>query len=338
MKANMMIGVKGEYNLIRRKAITDDFGNRVPGPVVAETGFVRNVMTTRFFDDALSVVNLGIKACVVGEGTTTPTEADTTLADYQAQTATLQAFTVDLNATVSPRYARKNYTFRFGEGVAAGNISEVGLVPSSYGGTVNASAPLISRALVKDGGGLPITMTVLSDEFLDVVFRMTWYVPEDVTGSVNISVRGVSTPFNYTIRAVGLVAGLSRPCWTTQQIGCYSAALVGTSYDFDPQASTISTLQAYTYDPTAAGAAGNRVTSVTPQPYVPGAKNRTFKFVFGLTQANIAVQSFFFKNYNNFGYSSAIGGYQILLNTPLPTKLNTEQLAFYVNMALANVP
>lgn len=338
MKANMMIGVKGEYNLIRRKAITDDFGNRVAGPIIEETGFGRNILTTRFFDDALTVVKLGIKACVVGEGNTPPVEADTTLVSYKAQTATLQAFSTTFNATVSPRYVSKIYTFRFGEGVAAGNITEVGTVPSSFGGTVNASAPLMSRALVKDSGGTPITMTVLADEFLDVVFKMTWYVPEDVTGSVSIAVRGVATPFDWTLRAIGMSASLTRPAWNTEQIGCCPGAFVG-AYDFDPGANTTSTLQAYTADPaTYIATDGNRVTSVSAPAYVPGSKNRTFKFTFGLTQANVAVQSFFFKNYSNFGYNPSIGGYQILLSAPLPTKLNTEQLAFYVNMALANVP
>jgi len=338
MKANMKIGVKGEYKLIRRKAITDDFGNRVPGPVVAESEFGRNVMTTRFFDDALTVSALGINACVVGENNTPPAETDTTLVDFQAATTTLQAFTVNFSTTASPRYVQKVYTFRFGEGVAAGNIAEVGTIPSSYGGALNASAPVMSRALVKDEFGDPLVMTVLSDEFLDVIFRMTWYVPEDVTGSVNITVRGVSTPFNYTVRALGMVAGLSRPAWTTQQIGCVSSTLVSNS-DFSPGASTLSTLQAYTYDPaTGIGSNSNDVDSMTPQTYVPGSKNRTVKFTFGLTSALIAVQSFFFKNYSNFGYSNSIGAYQILLDAPLPTKLNTEQLSFFVNIALANAP
>ena len=338
MKANMMIGVKGEYKLIRRKAITDDFGNRVPGPIVAESEFGRNVMTTRFFDDALTVAPLGIRACVVGENNTPPSETDTTLVDFQAQTTTLQAFSVEFNTTVSPRYARKIYTYRFGEGVAAGNIAEVGLVPSSYSMAVNASAPIISRALVKDAGGLPIVMTVLSDEYLDVIFRMTWYVPEDVTGSVNIAVRGVSTPFNYTIRGIGL-AEITQRAWHTGQIGCCSNGLVGSGNDFDPGASAHNTLQAYTADPSGyIAVSSNRVSSVTPQPFAPGSKNRTFKFTFGPTQANIAVQSFFFKNYHESGYSTAIGAYQILLDAPLPTKLNTEQLAFYVNIALANAP
>lgn len=339
MKADLMIGVKGEYNLIRRKAITDDFGNRVPGPVVEETGFVKNILTTRFFDDALTVTNLGIRACVVGEGTTTPAESNTTLVSYKANTTTLQAFATAFNATVSPRYVAKSYTFRFGEGVAAGNITEVGTVPSSFTGTLNASSPVMSRALVKDSGGTPITMAVLSDEFLDVVFKMTWYVPEDVTGSVSIAVRGVATPFNYTLRALGMIADLLRPAWDTQQIGCCPGEFVAFGSDFDPGANTTSTLQAYTADPATLIATGsNRVTSVSAPAYVPGSKNRTFKFVFGLTQANVAVQSFFFKNYSNYGYSPSIGAYQILLSAPLPTKLATEQLAFYVNMALANVP
>ena len=332
MKANMVIGVKGEYDLIRRKAITDDFGNRVPGPVMEESGFVRNILTTRFFDDALTVNGLTIRACVVGSGTGTPDESDTTLDSYVANTITRQSFSAVFNATVSPRYVARIDTFRFGEGVAAGNITEVGMVPSSFGGALNGSAPLMSRALVKNGSGVPITMTILSDEFLDVIFKQTWYVPEDVTGSVTIAVRGTPTAFDYTIRAMCMANGLAATSWDDARIDVCPITS-DFSDPYIPAAAATSTLQPYTFDPSTIPGYDNRITGVTGATYVPGSKNRTFKFVFGPTAANIAAQSFFHKN-----RTGCLGAYQILLSEPLPTKLNTEQLAFYVNMALANVP
>jgi len=339
MKVNLNIGVKCEYAFVTRKAITDSNGNRIPGPVTNETDFTRNTLTTRFFDDALSEVGLGIKAVVVGEGTATPAESDTTLATYKANTTTLQSFAVNYNTTTSPRYVEKVYTYRFGEGVAAGNLTEVGFVNTAFVGTLNASSPVSSRALIKNAGGVPITLSVASDEYLDVVLKMTWYVPEDVTGSTSFSIRGVATTVGYTIRALGMSDSLVRPAWNTLQIGVCPGAFVDSGYDFDPGASTTASLQAYTADPMDYIAVGtNRLSSMTAPDLVPGSKNRTFKFLFGLDRCNIAVQSFFFKNYNNFGYSGGIGAYQILLDSPLPTKLNTESLAFYVNMSLSNAP
>jgi hypothetical protein len=66
----------------------------------------------------------------------------------------------------------------FRSGVAAGNISEVGL------GWDNSN--LWNRALIKDANGDPTTITVLSDEYLDVVSEVRDYPAQSITGSFNL--------------------------------------------------------------------------------------------------------------------------------------------------------
>ena len=55
----------------------------------------------------------------------------------------------------------------------------------------------VLRALILDGGGSPTTLTILSDETLDVTYTIRVYPPTtDVTGSITLD--GVS--YGYTIR------------------------------------------------------------------------------------------------------------------------------------------
>ena len=78
----------------------------------------------------------------------------------------------------SPYYRWAKVTWRFGQGVAAGNISEVGL------GWGNSN--LWNRALIKDANGNPTTITVLSDEYLDVVSEIRDYPTLSSSGSFNL--------------------------------------------------------------------------------------------------------------------------------------------------------
>ena len=61
-------------------------------------------------------------------------------------------------------------TFRFGQGVAAGNLTEVGIRSDA-----GPNSALFSRALIVDSGGNPTTLTILSDEYLDVTYELRFY-------------------------------------------------------------------------------------------------------------------------------------------------------------------
>lgn len=117
----------------------------------------------------------------VGSGTTPPVVTDTAL---EAQIASTSAWTnkISGNATSAPYYGWSRVTFRFAAGVAAGNISEVGVGWDLTGPT------LFSRSLIKNSSGTPITITVLPDEVLDVTYEIRLYAPvADVPYSVTIA-------------------------------------------------------------------------------------------------------------------------------------------------------
>lgn len=141
--------------------------------------------------------------CQVGSGNTPPTNSDTSMEVFVAATQTMQAVSTSAQTT-PPYYASAFKTYRFSTGTAAGNLSEVGIA------WTNSSGSLFSRALIVDGSGTPITITVLSDEVLDVTYELRVYPPAlsdgtpiDVTGTINIS--GID--YDYTLRAAKVTTG-----------------------------------------------------------------------------------------------------------------------------------
>ena len=126
-----------------------------------------------------------VARCMVGSGSNTPTVSDTTLQTQVAVTTTMQANTTSAT-TSAPFYGTLLRTFRFAAGAAAGNLSEVGV-----GWLVGAVNYCFSRSLILDSGGFPTTITILSNEFLDVTYELRCYVPTtDVTTSITLA--GVS--------------------------------------------------------------------------------------------------------------------------------------------------
>jgi hypothetical protein len=107
--------------------------------------------------------------CHVGSGSSTPAVSDTSLQSVVATQGRTGAS--DGVQNTEPYYGWGRYTFRFNAGVAAGNLSEVGI------GWSASSGSLFSRALIKDVNGDPTTITVLSNEFLDVTYELRIYPP-----------------------------------------------------------------------------------------------------------------------------------------------------------------
>ena len=334
MKAGLTIGVKAEYKLIRRKAVTDDHGNRVPGPVTEETPWTKNILTLTYFNQALTNTSLNVRGMAVGAGTTAAAEGQSALVSFLAATTNRMDYVNTFNSTLSPRYVEKMFRYRFGEGVAAGNIAEVGMFTSASSGT-NSSTAISSRARVVDGLGAPTVVTVLSDEFLDVIWRCRWYVPEDVTGSCNISIDGVPTPFDWTIRAIALANG-GTSWWTIETIGfCPTSLFIGGGYS--PALTPQATLLAYDYTASTDEGADKVASSASADAYVANSKNRTFRFVWGLDKGNTTFRSIIVRNRWNTSHGYSLGAFQILLNNPI-TKVGTKSFTAIINMAMDNVP
>lgn len=130
-------------------------------------------------------------SCQVGSGNATPTAADTSLQTWVAGVSSIQSSNTSVQVSVSPYYVSRVNVYRFGTGVAAGNLSEVGV------GWGSSGSVLYSRALIVDGSGTPTTITVLSDEVLDVTYEWRTYPPlVDVTGTVD--------GYDYTLRAANI--------------------------------------------------------------------------------------------------------------------------------------
>ena len=167
MQLNIHSQVGARFKLIVRKASDDSISR--------ETEWFHNLV----LDTGLNRMSVGtwIDRCCVGSGSSTPTATQVQLDNFIASTTTKNSSSNSRQTSSSTYYAALKITWRFGQGVAAGNISEVGL---GWG-----NATLWNRALIKDANGNPTTITVLSDEYLDVVSEIRIYLASG-SGSFNL--------------------------------------------------------------------------------------------------------------------------------------------------------
>lgn len=167
-------GLAGRYKL---RAIAPHHGT-----VRRESPWFSNLI----LDNGLDIIGgVGVvsgathKIVAVGTGTATPAVGQTALSSLLASTSSIQSATQQTNS-VSPYEMTKTWVFRFGQGDAEGNLTEVGI-------GVSTSA-LFSRELIRDASGDPTSFPVASDEFLDVTYQLQVFPPlTDVEDSVSIS-------------------------------------------------------------------------------------------------------------------------------------------------------
>jgi len=198
--------------------------------------------------------------CQVGSGSSAPSNSDTQLSSRIAGTSTTTSVVSAIQPS-EPYYASRTITYSFSAGVAAGNISEVGVGAASAGS-------LFSRALVLDGSGNPTSITVLSDEVLYVTYQLRYYVPTvDSSGTVNIS--GV----NYSW------VGRARLATSSDQW------LIGMETQSADSQSSNGTISVITGDITGTTSAP---TSNNASPYVNGSHSLNYTLLWGLTKGNLS--------------------------------------------------
>lgn len=184
-----------------------------------------------------------IDRAFVGSGSAVPLVTDIAMGALVGTTISLQEI-VTGNSGVAPYYAWARYRYRFAPGEGDGNLSEVGIgVPSA----------LFSRALILDAEGDPTTITVLPDEYLDVIYELRMYPPttdilmEAVIGGVTHDL--IIRPCNVddtaywrlqNIHTTGSGGSMSTAAYATD-IAAQESFPSGTSYN-----ATSSTVQAYT--------------------------------------------------------------------------------------------
>src|SRR5690554_6876904 len=186
------LGVGSRYRLEVYKAEN--------GQLVRASGWSENLIPTRGLDMIMGLASddRAQLNCAVGTGSAVPQMTDTQLQQPFATSGSVQSLTRDWQTSEVPYWHKITARFRFNAGVFNNtNITEVGTI-APY-----ASNWLFSRALVVDANGNPTAVTVLSDEYLDVVWEY-FVVVGEYSGTFNQLIDGVSTPFDYTIRPIGM--------------------------------------------------------------------------------------------------------------------------------------
>lgn len=319
------IGLRGRFKFVCRDADLN---------VKWETDWSKNMVLNRGLDHlgGTDVGAWGLNGCQVGSGSLAPAAGQTSLQTYVAGTVTVQASSATSDAGASPPYTRITTTWRFGVGVAAGNLTEVGIgigtnTPLSNPGSAGRSdQPLFSRALIVDGGGSPITLTILLDEVLDVVWEYTKFAPAaDIVGNFTIVEDGVPVNRTYTVRAAS--SDVSQDRWSVNKTSLVQAV----------QGSTLGNCSSAAFDvalqPVFDNVSGTGSLSSThvSDVYVNGTFFRDSTQTFGLTQGNLT------GGIDLLYINLDIVGWQMAVSPPIP-KLSTMTLSITYRTSWANVP
>lgn len=293
LEINNEIGAR--FKLVTRKSATEE--------VSQETDWFHNIV----LNTGLEQMSVGtwINRCCVGTGNSTPVATQTQLDTFKASTTTMQGTAESgIQVTTLPYYVWLRSTYRFGEGVASGNISELGL------GWANTN--LWNRALVKDVNGNPTSITVLADEYLDVIAEIRVYPQETLSGS-----------FNFLNKAGAIVSThtyIGRAWYTNPQtsygkilmtsIGIYDGAMASS-----PTTQPSGTRLDY----------GSPTTTVYPTP-----TSIKCTKIFPIANA-IGNHKTLFVQSNLISYSAG-GGYQVEF-TPTIAKNNAMEITYTVSMS-----
>lgn len=182
---------------------------REGGTPSKDTGWFDNLILNQGLDQIGSVFNYNesfgdpvlFRMGCVGTGSTAPTETDTQLESWLASAGNGDNYGNDGYVAGPPSYWWVKVTCRFGVGVAAGNLTEVGMGEMLQ---TNIGTALFSRALILDENGDPTTLTVDSDEILDLTYEFRVY--PDTTENVQvITIDGDDYTFTWNILQPTLV-------------------------------------------------------------------------------------------------------------------------------------
>lgn len=209
--------------------------------------------------------------CQVGSGSTTPSETDTGLVNRIAGTNSNSQQSEQGTSPIAPYYCFRRKTFRFAEGVAAGNISEVLVGWLSTDGAY-------SRELIRDSLGNPTTITVLPDEVLDVTYEKRQYMPsDDVTGTITLD--GVD--YDFVGRAANITKNNTGIGWSIGSIGTSA----GTLPSIGNQIAYNGAIGQVTEEPAGTPSAASSATAIS---YSASSLQRDWTLTWGISNGNLA--------------------------------------------------
>lgn len=243
----------------------------------------------------------------VGTGGGVPAITDTSMFTLRAQTTGTRTA---MNPAGAPTYhAIATFVATFDQGATSGNLTEVGV-----GWNDSPVNSIFSHALIVDGMGNPVTLTVLADEILTVTYILHCYTTlTDVTGTVTIS----GNDYDYIIRACN------------QPVSNQAAALLGVGASgqgsINPIAATTfsGNISAVTTEPTGNIGSINSFSGGTfVHPYVSNTLQIEGSFTFNITQGNGPSGT----RTVSFAWPS-LGTFQCQFEPPIP-KDNTKTMTF----------
>lgn len=227
--ANVDVGVQALFKLVARtndgseRDLTDWFPN-----LVLDSGLDRMSQGAWFTQVA------------VGTGNSEPLVTNVGLDSFLASTSTITEASSSRQLDTLPYYYSLVTVFRFAQGVAAGNLSEIAM---TWGGN-----NCWNRALIKDINGNPTTVTVLPNEFLDVYTELRIYPKmTDTLSTVNLldSKGATISTHNVTIRANMYIGLENSPSYrtgiTAVRVGDRITNRVVSVYGSNAQLNTITT-------------------------------------------------------------------------------------------------
>lgn len=255
-----------------------------------------------------------INWCRVGSGSTAPVATDTQLQSQVSSTNSV-TFTQGVSAG-APWYGWTRGVYTFAVGTAAGVLSEVGF------GWSNTGATLFSRALITDGGGTPTTITVLSDEILQVTYEVRLYSPTaDVTGTYTFG----GTDYAWTLRAANA---------NNSNMWSYMNGLVNITSSYISTYKGGATLGATTSNPTGTKMPIEYPSTTTMVYATGGATYCDVVMDYLLDRANDPLGIGAIYAYANAGSGYMGGGWQILFNPALPkTAARTLKVTLRLNFS-----
>lgn len=309
MKFKQKIGLQGFYKFVATKR---DGSQRV----------LADWHENLILDAGLNRLGVGgvLERCQVGSGNTAPATGQTALTTLVASTTTVQSQVAGTD-TPTNTYAFCRTTYRFGEGVAAGNLAEVG---------VGWSSGLFSRSLIRDTLGDPTTITILADESLDVSYEVRAYpVMTDQVVTLNIS----GADYEFTIRPGQFTGNQSNVGnWPEQLVSFLTNGFVTTSsfrlsmglYGTDAALAAVTGI----ISGSGIGTGGAEEKSFRTS-YVNNSYERACRMRYGLSAGNGNIGGLFLQ--------SMLGNYQMLVDPPIP-KTTSNILTLDFTLAWARRP
>lgn len=177
------------------------------GNVLRRTHPGPNKLTKKLFNDLLSGAAAS-GAPVVGAGNTPATESDVTLQTYLGKANSVEVVAGSYQYTNTPDvdgylWMKQTYVAHYLPtrlGTSAVNVSEAGFSSNSITSTTGTT-PLYSRGLLVDGVGAPTSISYdAKNEYLDVYWELTWWVPAEISGTVTLDILGANIVHDYVVR------------------------------------------------------------------------------------------------------------------------------------------